>query len=148
MGGYARLTLRIAATGSRTAMPWAEVRSWWPALVFVVLLLAITVIRPFRRRIRRLVNVSRQWITSRFARAVRWLKDRSTSTRRLTAACFFAAALVLTLISSFTSYLQTCEEQIARVGTMPAVRTCGPMSITDAPILILFVAAGVLLLPE
>ena len=68
--------------------------------------------------------------------------------RRAAAACFFAAALVLTLVSSFTPYLQTCAEQIARVGTVPTVRTCDPMSIDTPAILILVIAAGVCLLPE
>jgi hypothetical protein len=68
--------------------------------------------------------------------------------RRAAAGCFFAAGLVLTLISSFTSYLQTCTEQIARVGSVPTVRTCDSMSVENPVIWILVIAAGVCLLPE
>lgn len=68
--------------------------------------------------------------------------------RRAAAACFFAAALVLTLISSFTPYLQTCAEQITRVGTVPTVHTCDSMSIDNPAIWILVIAAVVCLLPE
>jgi hypothetical protein len=64
------------------------------------------------------------------------------------AACFFAAALVLILVSSFTHYAQICTDQIARVGTVPAVRSCEPMSITAAPIIALLIGAVVLLVRD
>lgn len=69
-------------------------------------------------------------------------------TRRLLAACLFGAGLVLTLVSSLTSSLHTCVDQIARVGTVATVRTCDPLSITDAPILVLLIAAVALLVPD
>lgn len=77
-----------------------------------------------------------------------WLGNHPRFLTRLAALCFFLAALTLTLMSSFTPYLQTCTDQIARVGNMPTVHTCGPMSIDAPPILILIIAAGVCLLPE
>lgn len=64
------------------------------------------------------------------------------------AACFFAAVLVLILVSSFTHYAQTCTDEIARVGTVPTVRSCEPMPITAAPIIVLLIGAVVLLLPD
>jgi hypothetical protein len=72
----------------------------------------------------------------------------ATGIRRLVAACFFAAALALTLVSSFTHYAQTCTDQIARVGTVPTVRSCDPMSITAAPIIALLIGAVMLFLPD
>lgn len=77
-----------------------------------------------------------------------WLTKHATGIRRLVAACFFAAALALTLVSSFTHYAQTCTDQIARVGTVPTVRSCEPMSITAAPIIALLIGTVVLLLPD
>lgn len=71
-----------------------------------------------------------------------------TLLRRSLALCLFGAGLVLTLLSSLTSRLQTCVDQVARVGTVPAVRTCDPLSITDAPILVLLIGALVLLVPD
>jgi hypothetical protein len=85
---------------------------------------------------------------SPFVRVGRWLANHPRLLRRLAAAGFFVAALVLALMSSLTAHLQTCAEQIARVGTVPAVRTCGPMSIDSPPILILVILGGVCLLPE
>jgi len=64
------------------------------------------------------------------------------------AVCCFAAALALILVSNFTHYAQTCTDLIARVGTVPTVRSCGPISITDAPVIALFIGAVVLLLPD
>lgn len=90
----------------------------------------------------------RRWIETLCRRVGRWLAAHLQLLRRLGAAGFFAAALALTLISSFTSHLQVCAEQIARVGTVPAVRTCDSMSIDTAPILIMVIAAGICLLPE
>lgn len=89
-----------------------------------------------------------RWLASLGVRFGRWLVKHSRLLRRLAAACFFMAALTLTLLSSFTPYLQTCADQIARVGTVPTVRTCDPMSIDTPSILILVIAAGVCLLPE
>jgi hypothetical protein len=64
------------------------------------------------------------------------------------AAFFFAAALVFIFVSNFTHYAQDCTDQIARVGTVPTIRSCGPMSITDAPIIALLIGAVMLLLPD
>lgn len=109
---------------------------WWP-LTVVIVAVALVVVAAWRRR----------WLGSLCMRVGRWLAQPHLL-RRLAAAGFFAAALVLILISSFTSHLQTCAEQIARVGTVPTMRTCDPMSIDTAPVLILVIAAGVCLLPE
>jgi hypothetical protein len=76
------------------------------------------------------------------------LTKHATGIRRLVAAGFFAAALVLVLVSSFTHSVQTCTDQIARVGTVPTVRSCEPMSITAAPIIVLLVGTVLLLLPD
>jgi hypothetical protein len=76
------------------------------------------------------------------------LTKHATGIRRLVAACLFAAALALTLISSFTHYAQACIDQIAGVGTVPTVRSCEPLAITAAPIIALLMGAVVLLLPD
>jgi hypothetical protein len=71
-----------------------------------------------------------------------------TVLRRLLATALFAAGLVLTLLSSLTPDLHTCTEQIARVGTVPEVRTCDPLSITAAPVLVLLIGSVALLTPD
>ena len=53
-----------------------------------------------------------------------------------------------TLISSFTDHLQACTDQVARVGSVPVIRSCEPMPITAAPFLASFIGAAILLLPE
>jgi hypothetical protein len=68
--------------------------------------------------------------------------------RRLLACALLLAWVVLTWISYQTPYLQVCEDQVARIGTEPLVRSCGPLSLTAAPLLVLLVAAGLLLLPD
>lgn len=68
--------------------------------------------------------------------------------RRILVAFLLAACLGLTLTSSLTPYLQTCTDQIARVGKVPIVRSCDPMSITSVPVLIPLIAALILLLPD
>lgn len=129
-------------------MSRAGVEEWWPAFVLVAVVVMLALVRRTRRLIGGLARTSWQACVSFRGRAGRWSARHARIIRRLTAAAFFVAALVLTLISNFTPHLQACAEQIARVGTTPSVRTCDPMSIDTAPILILFIAAGVLLLPE
>ena len=88
------------------------------------------------------------WAHVRDGRLLQWLGGRLAVKRRLLAACLFGAGLVLTLVSSLTSSLHTCVGQIARVGTVPTVQTCDPLSITDAPILVLLIGAVALLVPD
>jgi hypothetical protein len=68
--------------------------------------------------------------------------------RRVTAICLVAAALTIILISNLTSHLQDCVDQVARVGTVPIVRTCDPVSIDSAPVLALVIVAAILLVPD
>ncbi len=56
--------------------------------------------------------------------------------------------VVVVWVSFQTSYLHTCDDQVARVGGEALVRSCRPLSITDTPTLALLVAVGVLLLPD
>jgi hypothetical protein len=59
-----------------------------------------------------------------------------------------AAWIALTWISFQTSYLQVCTDQVARVGNTALVRSCDPLSLTDAPLLALVGTAVLLLLPD
>jgi hypothetical protein len=115
-------------------MPWLSASVWGP----LVAVIAIVILAVWQRR----------WLGLLCGRVGRWLAAHQQPLRRFAAAGFFVAALTLTLISSLSAHLQVCSEQIARVGTIPAVRTCDSMSINTAPILILVIAAGVCLLPE
>lgn len=54
-------------------------------------------------------------------------------------------SLTLIWISFLTPYLHTCDDQVARVGSAALVQSCRPLSVTDAPILAMLVAAGLLL---
>jgi hypothetical protein len=99
-----------------------------------------------------------RWLGARLIAILRWLGARPKAIRqwlakldnirRLLAVCLVVTCLVLTLLSSLTSSLRTCVDQIAMVGTVPAVRTCDPLSITSAPIMVLLIAAVVLLVPD
>jgi hypothetical protein len=68
--------------------------------------------------------------------------------RRILAGLLVAAWIAATWISFETSYLQVCTDQIVRVGNAPLVRSCDPLSLTDAPLLVLVGAAVLLLLPD
>jgi len=111
---------------------------WSPLTIAIVAVVVVTLLAVLQRR----------RLGSLCVRTAGWLGKHSQLLRRLGAAIFFLAALTLTLVSSFTSYLQTCADQVVRVGNVPTVRTCGPMSIDTPPVLILIIAAGVCLLPE
>jgi hypothetical protein len=111
---------------------------WWPPVVVVAAVILVLGVGLWQRRWLRLFGVHFGQTVAKYSRIL----------RRLAAAGFFLTSLAFTLISNFTSHLQVCEEQIARVGSVPTVRTCGSMSIDSAPILILVIAAGVCLLPE
>lgn len=71
-----------------------------------------------------------------------------TKTRRVLAAALLLGWLVVLWISFQTHYLQACDDQIARVGRVALMRSCKPLSVTDAPALALLVSAGVLLIPD
>lgn len=71
-----------------------------------------------------------------------------TKARRWLAAAVLTAWLVLLCVSSLTSSLHICDDNIARVGGAALVTACRPLSITDAPTLAFLVVAGVLLLPD
>lgn len=68
--------------------------------------------------------------------------------RRLTAAAFLLAWVVVAWVSYQTPYLHSCSEQVVRVGSSPLVRSCDPLSLLDAPMLVLLVAAVLLLVPD
>jgi hypothetical protein len=46
------------------------------------------------------------------------------------------ALIVLTLVSDLTPHLRVCDELVARVGAVPAVRTCRPLELSDLPIVL------------
>jgi hypothetical protein len=71
-----------------------------------------------------------------------------TTVRRGAVAALLLGWLVVLWISFETPDLHTCVDQIARVGNSALVRSCQPLSITDAPALALLIAAGLLLLPD
>lgn len=68
--------------------------------------------------------------------------------RRGLAAALVLGWLAVVWVSFQTPYLHICDDQVARVGGAALVRSCRPLSITDAPMLALLVGAGVLLLPD
>jgi hypothetical protein len=68
--------------------------------------------------------------------------------RRIAAGAFLMAWGIVAWISWATPYLQSCTDEVARVGSTPLIRSCGPMSILDPPLLVLLVACGLLLLPD
>jgi hypothetical protein len=52
------------------------------------------------------------------------------------------------MVSAWTTHLQVCSDEVARVGSTALVKSCDSLSITDAPSLALLVVVGVLLLPD
>ena len=76
-------------------------------------------------------------------RAPGWKKTRRTL------ATISLVALVATMwVSSQTHYLRTCDDLVARVGTAPLVSSCRPLSVTDAPMIVILIVVGILLFPE
>ena len=69
-------------------------------------------------------------------------------TRRGAAAVALLGVLFVVWLSFLTSHLQTCDDQVARVGNAALVKSCRPMAVTDAPVLTLLIVAGLLLWPE
>jgi hypothetical protein len=69
-------------------------------------------------------------------------------TRRVAASTLLLGWVAVLWISFETGSLQTCDDQIARVGGAGLVRSCRPLSITDAPALAILVVAGIFLLPD
>jgi hypothetical protein len=74
--------------------------------------------------------------------------SRLTYVRRAGVATLLLSWLAVIWVSFQTPYLKTCDDQIARVGTVALPRSCRPLSITDAPTLALLVGAGILLFPD
>jgi hypothetical protein len=68
--------------------------------------------------------------------------------RRLVAVLLLVAWIVMLLVSSLSSNLRTCDDQIARVGGTALVRSCAPLSFASAPSLAVLIIVGVLLLPD
>lgn len=71
-----------------------------------------------------------------------------TIARRVLASMFLLGWVVVAWVSYQTPYLQACSDQIARVGNSPLIRSCEPLSLVDAPMLVLLVAGVILLLPD
>lgn len=71
-----------------------------------------------------------------------------TKARRTAAAAMLLGWVVVVWISFQTPFLHACDDQVARVGGAALVRSCRPLSITDAPTLALLVGAGVLLFAD
>ena len=74
--------------------------------------------------------------------------SRLTIARRGAVVALLAGWLVVLWISFETPYLHTCDDEVARVGSVALATSCRPLSITDAPTLALVVAAFLLLLPD
>jgi len=68
--------------------------------------------------------------------------------RRALAGVLLAGWLAMLMVSAWTTHLQVCSDQVARVGTAALVKSCGSLSITDAPSLALLVVVVILLLPD
>lgn len=73
---------------------------------------------------------------------------RLAKARRVAVAVALLTALFVVWFSFLTSHLQTCDDQVAEVGRAALVKSCRPMTVTDAPILALLIVAGLLLWPE
>ena len=71
-----------------------------------------------------------------------------TRARRLLAVGLLAAWIAVLLVSSLTSSLRTCDDEIARVGSTALVRSCVPLSFTAAPSLAVLIIVGILILPD
>jgi hypothetical protein len=74
--------------------------------------------------------------------------DRLALLRRVLAIVFILSWASIAWVSYQTSHLQQCQEQVARVGNSPLVKSCGPLSLTDPPMLALLIVACVLILPD
>ena len=73
---------------------------------------------------------------------------RLANARRVAAAAAILAVFFLVWFSFLTSHLQTCDDQVAEVGRLALVKSCRPMTVTDAPVLALLIVTGLLLWPE
>src|ERR1700733_16168037 len=62
------------------------------------------------------------------------------ATARRAGAVFLLLGWVALLWVSFqTSYLHICDDEVARVGHVPLVRSCRPLSVTDGPMLAILI---------
>lgn len=73
---------------------------------------------------------------------------RTTLARRLVAVALLLGFVGAIWVSFETRYLHTCEDVVARVGTVPLVPSCRPLSLTDTPMVAMLILAGILLFPE
>jgi len=71
-----------------------------------------------------------------------------TWVRWLLAVLLVLGGLVIALLSSTGHEFRVCEDVVARVGKQPAVRSCRPLSITDAPVLLGLLLFVILILPD
>ena len=58
------------------------------------------------------------------------------------------ALAVVTAYSHLTLHLRVCDDIVARVGTQPTVRSCRPLEVTDAPVILILILALGLILPD
>ena len=56
--------------------------------------------------------------------------------RWIAASAILVTLIVLTLLSALTPHLRVCDEVVARVGTLPTIRTCRPLELTDLPVVL------------
>lgn len=68
--------------------------------------------------------------------------------RRGLAGVLLTGWLAMLMVSAWTTQLQVCNDEVARVGSTALVKSCGSLSITDAPSLALLVVVGILLFPD
>jgi hypothetical protein len=68
--------------------------------------------------------------------------------RRLVAFALLGGLVAVVVWSNLTGHLRVCDDLVARVGSQPVVRSCRPLSTTDAPVIALFVFIGALFFPD
>jgi hypothetical protein len=93
-------------------------------------------------------GLGRRWREWWEAVAERGRRLGVTRARRLFAVLLLLGWVAILMVSSLTSGLRTCDDEIARVGGTALVRSCVPLSFTAAPSLALLVVVGILLLPD
>lgn len=63
-------------------------------------------------------------------------QERSAGGRWGAAALLLAALIVATTVSHLTPHWRVCDDVVVRVGTLPTVRSCRPLAITDTPVVL------------
>jgi len=64
------------------------------------------------------------------------------------AGVLLVALIVILTYSYMTPHLRSCDDVVVRVGQTPTVQSCHPMSITDAPVILVLVLALGIIAPD